>query len=497
MSWKSRWGTVVLAGIVAASSSIGVAEAQDRDAIVAFCLANPDSCALSVLNLSKGWEAHLNPDRPQPLASAMKVLHLIAYARAVADGVLSPDDTLTREQWARYLTLDGNALAGAWESLGRPDKVTLDQLMKVMVEFSDNSTPDHMLAMLGGKRLRKARKKDVRGFMDEPNPLSGSFAGWLGAAGEPGSGNRFVADYGGIGADGYRDEIDAIFKDLQKDDDTVADVREALCVAPPWARVACNPPNPALTEASYRALEKSFFTRSTARTFAQLYASLLRRDRLPADVQEVVEPALEVWLDVFPTLSPAFRRYGLKGGSLATSTGLDVLTWAHYMETGDGTQVVVVLFLQRLLEAKSPPSAGDINSFVQQVALDPSFAEQVRAALEPDDERPELVPSILNLKLRNGRKIILKGRVDNASPNATGGIIQVRVYVSDDAEVDASDTLVKSLKLPKRAGYKGKSFKVKGAVAGAAGKLLLVVVDPGDDIAEQDEDNNLLWQALR
>lgn len=482
--------------LAATPASDGTAIAQQREDVLDFCVATPEACAISVIHLGGGWEAHLNPDRPQPLASSMKILHLIAYAQAVKDGAIASGDTLTREQWAQLLTLDGGALASSWEHLGEPDAPSLEQLAEVMIRFSDNATPDWLLALLGNRRFAKARRKYVKGFMDAPLPISAMFGSWYGVLGEAGSGNRIAMDYSGIATDGYLDEVTRGAKRLQ-DETAAGEAQDGLCVAPPWATPSCMPPSPAPGEASLERLRRDFFTRSTTRTFARLYEGLLLRDRLPAETQEIVERHLEQWLDVFPTLSPAFRRYGLKGGSLASAAGTDVLTWAHYMETGGGSGVVVVVFLYDMLEHADPPDAADVNAFAQQMALDPAFAGSVRDALESDDERPELVPSILALKFRGGRKIVLKGRVDNASPNRARGRITVRVYVSDDEEVDGADTLLGTKKIRFPAGYKGKAFTVRGRVPGAAGKLLLLVVDPTEDYDEQDEANNAMWQRLR
>lgn len=470
------------------------AAAQDRDAVLEFCLSEPDACAISVLHLSDGWEAHLNPDRPQPLASAFKVLPLVAYAQAVADGSVSPDDTITREEWASLQTLDGGALASSWDYLGKPDEVTLDDLARVMIRFSDNSAADWFLRILG-KRMVKARRKFVKGFFDDPLAISAMFAGWIGATGEPDSGNRMVEDYGDLGADGYRDEIRDTFRALE-DEDFAQEVKAGLCVAAPWEPLVCDPVG-VLTEANQRQLERRFFTRSTTRTMARLYEGILQGSLLSPAQQEVVDRHLEVWLDDFPTLKPAFSRYGLKGGGLATGKGLEVLTWAHHMRTGGGAEVVVVVMLRRLLETRDPVTSDDINAFAQQMALDLTFARSVRDELEADDERPELSASILKLKFRKGKRIVLKGRLLNTSPNRTAGRVRVSVYLSDDGALDAGDTLVKSVTLPALRGNRGKNFRVKSVQPGSEDRLLLIVVDPDDEHGEQDEVNNAQWQRLR
>ena len=100
------------------------------ETLLDFCLANPATCAISVFSIDEGWERHLNPDRPQVLASTMKTVMLIAYAQAVVDGFMAPDETMSRDEWARYLTLDGGALNNAWAELGSPQSVSWRELAR-------------------------------------------------------------------------------------------------------------------------------------------------------------------------------------------------------------------------------------------------------------------------------------------------------------------------------------------------------------------------------
>ena len=60
-----------------------------------------------------------NADTPLDVASAAKIIHLLAYADAVADGTLRPDTQVPVAEWeAFYLPLDGGAHAAALDRLG-------------------------------------------------------------------------------------------------------------------------------------------------------------------------------------------------------------------------------------------------------------------------------------------------------------------------------------------------------------------------------------------
>ncbi len=107
---------------------------------------------------------------PSPTASAVKVLHLAAYADAVDRGRLDPTQRVPVAAWeAWYLPgLDGGAHVQALGALGVPVRggaaadpsttVTLDDLVTAMIRFSDNAAADYLRDLLGDWALRWAAR---------------------------------------------------------------------------------------------------------------------------------------------------------------------------------------------------------------------------------------------------------------------------------------------------------------------------------------------------
>ena len=105
---------------------------------------------------------------PQPLASALKVVHLAAWAAAVEDGRLAADQEVAVgdcERW--YLPgSDGGAHAAALTRLGIPNdgvraldpaaRVRLSDVVSAMVRESDNAAPDLLRDLLGEEALAAA-----------------------------------------------------------------------------------------------------------------------------------------------------------------------------------------------------------------------------------------------------------------------------------------------------------------------------------------------------
>ena len=100
-----------------------------------------------------GGATHLDEraDVPRQTASTFKTVVLVAYARAVADGVLDPEASTPVEDVGRWLVAgtDGGAHDVAMAALAADGRLTLDEVAAAMIEHSDNAATDHLLARLG------------------------------------------------------------------------------------------------------------------------------------------------------------------------------------------------------------------------------------------------------------------------------------------------------------------------------------------------------------
>lgn len=147
-------------------------------------------------------------DQPQPLASALKVVHLAAWATAVRDGRLAADRSVAVGEWERWYLpgSDGGAHAAALTRLGIPHdgvraldpaaQVPLADVVSAMVRESDNAAPDLLRDLLGAEALAAAaadagwpdtavpsflgailRLVDPQGAGDDAEAAAGRYAG--------------------------------------------------------------------------------------------------------------------------------------------------------------------------------------------------------------------------------------------------------------------------------------------------------------------------------
>jgi hypothetical protein len=148
---------------------------------------HPDDVSF-VLNDGRGGQVAHRPDSPSLLASAAKVVHLAAYAREVAAGRVHPDDRVLVAEWEAWLLpgSDGGAHLKALDDLRIPrdrirakdprQTVRLDDLVRVMIRFSDNAAPDLLRARLGDDALRGAARSAGWADPDLPTYLGQALA---------------------------------------------------------------------------------------------------------------------------------------------------------------------------------------------------------------------------------------------------------------------------------------------------------------------------------
>ncbi len=113
----------------------------------------PDDISLAIDD-GRGNVIERRADDQQPLASVVKVVHLAAYARAVAAGTLDPQETVPVSDWERWYLpgADGGAHPAARTRLTGAT-VTLDQLVSAMIRESDNAASDYLRDRLGDQAM--------------------------------------------------------------------------------------------------------------------------------------------------------------------------------------------------------------------------------------------------------------------------------------------------------------------------------------------------------
>ena len=151
----------------ATCAPVPAADMTTPDGWIGFAAEHLDAVSF-VVDDGLGHTTEHDADTDHPLASAVKVVHLGAYARAVADGTLDPDERIPVAEWQRWYApgTDGGAHIAALNRLGIANDgtsptdpaatVRLDDMVSTMVRDSDNGVPDYLRHRLGDDALRDA-----------------------------------------------------------------------------------------------------------------------------------------------------------------------------------------------------------------------------------------------------------------------------------------------------------------------------------------------------
>ncbi len=305
-----------------------------------YLLNSPENVGLAAYRVGEEESGvYLNGDTPMPLASVVKVLHLIAYAEAVAAGELNPTATVTVEELDHYYlpTLDlrahSDALAGMEADgriFGQPPALVLDSVVRMMIEYSSNAATDYVHMILGQETIEEsAAAMDLDG-QTAPCPFLGQFLVMANHTRAGSNDDAAVRQY--IANPGrYAKDVMQFTAAFSQD----AQFRQQ---AIDWRRETRRP-----NGQTQRLFSENLNAQGTALAYAGLMARLAQNGLSNAESSFNARRHLE-WPMRFTANQELFSNLGFKGGALP-----GILTTVYYAyPKGDTVPIVVALFFRDL-----------------------------------------------------------------------------------------------------------------------------------------------------
>ncbi|MCX2734360.1 serine hydrolase [Saccharopolyspora sp. NFXS83] len=350
-----------------ARSSIAGPRAADPDLSTAdgwltWIAGNREHLALTLTDTAGLRIAH-RARTPQPLASAVKAAHLAAYATAVAEGRLDPDEQVRVGDWERYyVPTDGGAHSNALTELGIPTdatglyaadperRVALEQLATMMIAHSDSAAPDFLRDRLGTEAVLHAAR--AGGWHDaDVRSLCAEYLFLVLPDEAPAPGTPLPR----------RLEIGFDLERRHRDDETLrAQVRDRLLTRPLPSYDA------QLTWASGTAA-------STPEQLAALHRSLAEGRYLPGPAGDIARGVLE--RQAAGNLPEGMLGFGYKGGSLP-----GVLTAGMSVRFADGRVAAGALLAHGEISA-AQLQKGDPSLPLLTAVQDPAWRDRLLSAL--------------------------------------------------------------------------------------------------------------------
>jgi D-alanyl-D-alanine carboxypeptidase len=326
---------VIAPSVTAVTNPLAGASAAELEAVpeaaraaVRQMFSEPGSVGLAAYELGKEDEGvYLNADTPLPLASVVKLIHLITYAEAVQNGELDPEQPVLLAELERYYLANSDLsahpdavaeLRAEGRVFGDPPAIRLGDVPRMMMEYSSNAATDYLHVLLGQQRLEATIVELGMSSHTAPCPFLGQF---------------LLMSEGAGAAEAYYEDPQLYAADVMAA--TLAYSSEtASGIARAWRGRAQRPE--IATQAIYSEL---FNAHASARDYAALMGRIADNQFGPWEQNVRLRSYLE-WPTAFPANQPALAWLGYKGGSLP-----GVLTAAYYAQPWDRARPVVVALL--------------------------------------------------------------------------------------------------------------------------------------------------------
>lgn len=338
-------------------------------------LAEPGKVGLAAYRVGEeAGGAYLNQDVPMPLASVVKVVHLVAYAEAVAAGELNPLATISLAEIEAFYQpgLDLGAheraiseLTEKGRTFGLPANVLLDEVPWMMIRHSSNAAADYLHMLLGQARIEETAVSLGLRQQTAPCPFLGQFLA-MGNYMRSGDDQNAVRDLI-ANPEEYSRNVMQLTTAYSSDPDFRA-AQQA------W-RSSTRRPN----GQTQRLFTETLNAQGSAADYAQLMARIALNGLGSSESSYLTRRYLE-WPMQFNLNQGLFSNLGYKNGSLP-----GVLTTVYYAyPLGNQTPLVVALFYRALDGAtyREWRSSQTHDEFARWLLYDPEAIRLLRAVLQ-------------------------------------------------------------------------------------------------------------------
>ncbi len=337
----------------------------------------PDTVGLVAFRV--GDEAngvYLNADMQMPLASVAKVITLVAYAEAAANGEIDPTSTVTLETIERYYLPNTDLgshpkaireLEEAGKLLTNPDAVLLDEVPWMMVRHSSNAAADYLHLLLGQERIEETAVSLNLTSQTAPCTFLGQFLA-MGNHTRPASQNQTAVNNYIANPTAYGTEA-ALLADAYSND---PDFRAAEQNSRSGRR------NPSIDV--QRTFSHALNAHGSPVDYANLMARIAQNGLSNGESSFLARRYLE-WPMQFPANQALFSNIGYKNGSLP-----GILTTVYYAyPLGETIPVVVALFYQDLPNNtyRQWRSTLPHDEFARWILADPAAIPALKAVINP------------------------------------------------------------------------------------------------------------------
>ena len=335
------------------------AMAQNLDELVDFIKKNPKKASVYLIEDGQ-TTIDFNSSQVMPLASAVKTIIAIEFAKQAASKKLSPQSKVAVQDLNKYYipNTDGQAQPSWLKSIGKSanDSVTLLQVAKGMIKFSSNANTEYLQDLLGLDNINKNLKSlQLKGH--QPLYYFTAAATMVTLRPEGKTNEEWIKALMAMPLDTYYKKCEEAHRLLKTDPTYLKQFsfsRLPLVVQKVWS---------------------DRLVGSTTIAYAHLMQKILSRQFFDAETQAVLESIME-WPMAYAGNKQLFNHLGQKGGSTAF-----VLTDAFYAAPKKGSKLACAFFFNDLSTAENTLVNKNFGDFEASILTDADFRKNLAKAL--------------------------------------------------------------------------------------------------------------------
>ncbi|KAF6576286.1 serine hydrolase [Paenibacillus sp. EKM212P] len=349
-------------------------ETKEQDAarrLLHFVEANAEKVSITILRDGKKL-AGQEENRMMPLASTVKTIIAIEYAKQAMVGKINPDGRVKLISLERFYLpgLDGGAHT-AWlqnmEAKGRiqNETVSVRDVAKGMIQFSSNANAEYLMDKLGVGAINRTRAKMGLKNHDPIYPFVSSILipyEWM----RERQGENWNNTKNNISA---KEAIQAMSDTEFRRYARVIHNKLRRDVSGSYKR---NADITTWYDQDYDRINTDRFVASTTAEYASLMSKLNCRQGFTKAEQKLLSEVLEEPFMVLPENQQSLKHTGQKGGSTAYA-----LTLAMYATDKEGHTTELAVFFNDLDPSTNASFPEMINDFKKRLLHDESFRKEV------------------------------------------------------------------------------------------------------------------------
>ncbi|MCM3706351.1 MULTISPECIES: serine hydrolase [Cytobacillus] len=323
---------------------------------------NTENMALVIRHNDEDW-VNINEDVPLPLASTVKIIVAIEYARQAESGKIDPKEKVDLKTLETYYVpkTDGGAHQAWIDSLSEEaESVPLSEVANGMIAYSSNANTDFLLNVLGIENVNELADELKLPSHEKMYPIVSALYIPMELMEEEGfTKEEALNELKGMTLEEYR--------------------TRAIEIHQKWES---QPPNEREKAKAVKVLDMDFqriwsdrLPRASAGDYADLMRQLNSKNSLSKEVHSYLDPVLEQLMKN-PSNREWLRHAGQKGGSTAF-----VFTISMYATDKEGNRTEMAFFANDLNNAEFKVLSRNMNSFQLEFLTNSKFRNSVREKL--------------------------------------------------------------------------------------------------------------------